>query len=52
MGKPLAALIASVGIALVITASTRSGTHGSEVVDSLGEAGGKLERASLGESGA
>jgi hypothetical protein len=52
MTSTIAALVASLGIALVITASTRQGTHAGAVVDSLGEAGGRLERASLGESGA
>lgn len=52
MTKPLAALVASLGLALVITAATRNGTHSADIVDSLGQAGGKLEHASLGMSGA
>lgn len=51
MNGPIAALLASVGLVLVITAATRNGTHAGMVVDSLGSAGGHLERASLGESG-
>lgn len=51
MNNALSALVASVGVALIITAATRNGTHAGAVVDSLGRAGGRLERASLGESG-
>lgn len=51
MNKPLTALVVSAGLALVITASVKPGTHTSSVIDSLGKAGGTLERASLGETG-
>lgn len=51
MNKPLTALVVSAGIALVITASVRPGTKTRGVVDSLGNAGGNLERSSLGEGG-
>jgi hypothetical protein len=51
MNKPITALVASVGIALVITAAVKPGTKTRSVVDGLGMAGGRLERASLGESG-
>lgn len=52
MNKPLVALIGSIGIALIITASTRTGTHAPAVINSLAHGGSQLERASLGESGA
>lgn len=51
MNKPITALVASVGIALIITAAVRPNTQTRKVVDSLGTSGGRLERAALGESG-
>lgn len=51
MNSALAALIASAGVALIITAGTRNGTHAGAVINQLGRAGGRIERASLGESG-
>lgn len=44
-----AGLIATIGVALVITAATLPGRQTSGVVDSLGWAGAHLEEASLGQ---
>lgn len=49
MNTALAGLFASVGLALVITASTLPGRQTAGVLDSLGTAGAHLEEASLGE---
>lgn len=49
MNSPLAALIASVGLALVITAATLPGRQTPGVVNSLAYGGAHLEEAALGQ---
>jgi hypothetical protein len=49
MTGTLAALIASIGLALVITAATLPGRQTSSVIDALASGGAHLEEAALGE---
>jgi hypothetical protein len=49
MTSALSGLIASIGLALVITAATLPGRQTSGVVDSIAWGGAHLEEASLGQ---
>lgn len=49
MTSAFAGLLASIGLALVITAATLPGRQTSGVVDSLAWGGAHLEEASLGQ---
>lgn len=49
MSNALTGFIASLGLALVITAATLPGRNTSKVVDSLAWGGAHLEEASLGQ---
>lgn len=48
MTTAFAGLLASIGLALVITAATLPGRQTSSVIDSIGWGGAHLEEASLG----
>jgi hypothetical protein len=49
MTSVFAAFIASIGLALVITAATLPGRQTSKVIDSLAWGGSHLEEAALGQ---
>lgn len=49
MTSAVAGLLASIGLALVITAAVQKGTQTSGVVDSLAWGGAHLEEAALGQ---
>lgn len=49
MTNALTGLLASIGLALVITAATLPGRQTSKVVDSLAWGGAHLEEAALGQ---
>lgn len=49
MTSVLAAFIASIGLALVITAATLPGRNTSKVIDSIAMGGAHLQEAALGQ---
>lgn len=49
MTSVLAAFIASVGVALIITAATLPGRQTSQVIDSIAMGGAHLQEAALGQ---